>query len=96
MFLNSNLVTPENFVLFYPSIRKLLNVFFNTDGRTDGWMDGRMDRWMDGRTDGQTDGRTDRQTDTRTPYKMNHPTTLYGYGQNFFLPLTKWSERVFG
>ena len=31
--------------------------------------------------------------DTQTPYKTNHPSTLYGYGQNFFtlffLPLIK-------
>ena len=24
--------------------------------------------------------------DTQTPYKMNHPTTLYGYGRKFFIP----------
>ena len=34
--LNSNLVTPENFIQFCPSIQKLYMVFFNTDGQTDG------------------------------------------------------------
>ena len=33
-----------------------------------------------------TDGQTNRQTDTQPPYKTNHPTTLYGYGWNFFVP----------
>ena len=60
--LNSNLETPENFIQFCPSIKKLIMIFFNTD--------------------------------TQTPYKTNHPTTLYGYGQKkiytpFFLPLSK-------
>ena len=35
-----------------------------------------------------------RWMDTQTPYKMNHPTTLYGYGRRFFytpflLPLAR-------
>ena len=34
-FLNSNLVTPENFVQFYPFVQKLFMIFFNLDGRTD-------------------------------------------------------------
>ena len=33
-FLNSNLVTPENFVQFYPFVQKLFMIFFNLDGRT--------------------------------------------------------------
>ena len=37
MFHNSNLVTPENFVQFRPSIRKLFIIFFNTDTQKDGW-----------------------------------------------------------
>ena len=35
-FFNSNLVTPENFVQFRPSIQKLFMIFFNTDPQTDG------------------------------------------------------------
>ena len=33
-FLNSNLVTPENFIQFRPSVQKLLMIFFNTEGQT--------------------------------------------------------------
>ena len=46
MLLNSNLVTPENFIQFRPSIQKLFMILFNTDGRTHR------------QTDGQTDGHT--------------------------------------
>ena len=37
--LNSNLVTPENFVQFHPSVQKLFMIFFNTDRQTDRWTD---------------------------------------------------------
>ena len=33
-FLNSNLVTPENFIQFSPSVQKLFMIFFNTNGQT--------------------------------------------------------------
>ena len=33
-FLDSNLVIPENFIQFCPSIQKIFMIFFNTDGQT--------------------------------------------------------------
>ena len=60
--LNSNLETPENFIQFCPSFKKLIMIFFNTD--------------------------------TQTPYKTNHPTTLYGYGWNFFYPIFSTSLKL--
>ena len=35
-FLKSNLVIPENFIQFCPSIQRLFMIFFNTDRRMDG------------------------------------------------------------
>ena len=35
MFLNSNLITPENFIQLHPSVQKLFMIFFNTDAQTD-------------------------------------------------------------
>ena len=51
-----------------------------------------MDKQADGQTDGLTnrriDKQTDGQTDTRTPFKINYPTTLYGWVQAeiFYIP----------
>ena len=69
MFLNSNLVTPENSI---PPFKRYS--WFSLI---------QMDRHTD--------------TDTQMPYKTNHPTTLYGYMQKFFIPhfstslKTKWA-----
>ena len=43
------------------------------------------------RTYAQTHG----WTDTQTPYKMNHPSTLYRCGQNFFYPVFSCSHKTF-
>ena len=99
--LNSNLVTPENFIEFCPSFQKLFMVFFNTEGQTNSGTDKQLDRQTVGQTNSGTDKQSDRQTvgqtDRQTPYKTNHPTTLYGYRRKFFIlhffqPLSKWSE----
>ena len=110
MFLNSNLVTPENFIQFRPSFQKLLMIFFNTDGQTQRQMDRHKDRWTDTKIDGQTQrqmdrhtdrwtdtqtyGQTHRRTDTQTPYKINHPTTLFGYRQKIFYPIFSTSLKT--
>ena len=62
-FLNSNLVTPETFIQFHPSVQKLSRFHIT-------------------------------QTDTQTPYKTNHPSTLYGYGQNILYPIFSTSLKT--